>query len=51
MYVEVWVTRHVLQPYPSVFFHGNGQSGAVWQQTPDGRPGWAYYLINQGYVV
>ena len=24
---------------------------AVWQQTPDNRPGWAYYLINQGYVV
>ena len=23
----------------------------MWKQTPDGRPGWAYYLINQGYVV
>ena len=34
-----------------VMFHGNGQTGAVWQQTPDGRPGWAYYLIDQGYVV
>ena len=22
-----------------------------WQQTPDGRPGWAYYLIDQGYVI
>ena len=32
-------------------FHGNGQSGAVFQQTPDGRPGWAHYLMNQGYVV
>jgi pimeloyl-ACP methyl ester carboxylesterase len=51
MYVEVWVPRQIRQPYPIVFFHGNGQTGAVWQETPDGRPGWAYYLINQGYVV
>ncbi len=36
MYVEVWVPK---------------QTGAVFQQTPDGRPGWAYYLIDQGYVV
>src|ERR1700752_4641903 len=51
MYVEVWVPKQVRQPGPSVMFHGNGQTGAVFQQTPDGRPGWAYYLINQGYVV
>ena len=51
MYVEVWVPKQIRQPYPIVFFHGNGQSGAVWQQTPDGRPGWAHYLIDQGYVV
>src|SRR6185295_7947444 len=51
MYVELWVPKQVKQPYPIVMFHGNGQTGAVWQQTPDGRPGWAYYLIDQGYVV
>ena len=51
MYVEVWVPKQIRQPYPIVMFHGNGQTGAVWQQTPDGRPGWAYYLIDQGYVV
>jgi len=51
MYVEVWVPKQIRQPYPIVFFHGNGQTGAVWQQTPDGRPGWAHYLIDQGYVV
>jgi len=39
MYVEVWVPKQVRQPYPVVFFHGNGQTGAVWRQTPDGRPG------------
>ncbi len=51
MYVEVMVPKQIKQKYPVVFFHGNGQTGAVWKQTPDGRPGWAYYLINQGYVV
>ena len=51
MYVEVWVPKQVRRPHPIVMFHGNGQSGAVFQQTPDGRPGWAHYLMNQGYVV
>src|SRR4029077_9556804 len=51
MYVEVMVPKQIKQKYPVVFFHGNGQTGTVWKQTPDGRPGWAYYLINQGYVV
>ena len=51
MYVEVWVPKQIQHPYPIVFFHGNGQTGTVWRQTPDGRPGWAYYLVNNGYVV
>jgi pimeloyl-ACP methyl ester carboxylesterase len=51
MYMDVWVPKQIRQPYPIVFFHGNGQTGVDWQQTPDGRPGWAYYLMQQGYVV
>jgi pimeloyl-ACP methyl ester carboxylesterase len=51
MYTEVWVPKQVRHAYPFVFFHGNGQTGAVWRQTPDGRPGWAYYLVEQGYTV
>jgi pimeloyl-ACP methyl ester carboxylesterase len=51
MYVEVWVPKQIRQQYPIVMFHGNGQTGAVFQQTPDGRPGWAYYFLNQGYVL
>ena len=26
MYVEVWVPKQIRQPYPVVFFHGNGQN-------------------------
>ncbi|HLK49625.1 MAG TPA: alpha/beta fold hydrolase [Bryobacteraceae bacterium] len=51
MYTEVWVPKQVKHRYPIVLFHGNGQTGAVWRQTPDGRPGWAYYLVEQGYTV
>jgi len=51
MYVEVMVPKQIKQKYPVVFFHGNGQTGTIWKQTPDNRPGWAYYMINQGYVV
>ena len=51
MYMDVWVPKEIRQPYPIVFFHGNGQTGVDWQQTPDGRPGWAYYLLEQGYVL
>lgn len=51
MYVEIWEPREITQQYPIVLFHGNGQTGVDWQQTPDGRPGWAYYLMDQGYVI
>ena len=51
MYMDVWVPRQVRSPYPVIMFHANGQTGVQWQQTPDGRPGWAYRLVEQGYVV
>ena len=51
MYTEVWVPKQQKHPNPIVFFHGNGQSGAVWRQTPDHRPGWAYDLVEQGYTL
>jgi pimeloyl-ACP methyl ester carboxylesterase len=51
MYVDVWVPKEIRQPYPIVLFHGNGQTATDWMQTPDGRPGWAHYLLAQGYVL
>jgi pimeloyl-ACP methyl ester carboxylesterase len=51
MYTEVWVPRQVRSPYPVIFFHANGQTGVQWQQTPDNRAGWAYRMVEQGYVV
>ncbi len=50
-YVEVMVPKKIRHPYPIVFFHGAGQTATDWLQTPDGRAGWAYYFIKQGYTV
>ena len=44
MYVEVWVPKQIRQPYPSCFSTATARPGPIWRQTPDGRPGWAYYL-------
>lgn len=51
MYTEVLVPKQIRQPNPVVLFHGNGQTGVDWLQTPDGRAGWAYHLVQQGFVV
>src|SRR5580692_2753721 len=52
MYVEVWVPKSIRHPYPIVFITGGGGQGAyALMQTPDGRPGWAYDFVNQGYTV
>src|ERR1700693_811140 len=50
-YVEVMVPKKTRRAYPIVFLHGAGQTGTDWLQTPDGRPGWAYYFLKQGYTV
>ncbi|MEM6498593.1 MAG: alpha/beta fold hydrolase [Pseudomonadota bacterium] len=36
---------------PIVLLHGGGMSGAMWETTPDGRPGWLQLLIGAGYEV
>ena len=50
-YVEVMVPKKVRHPYPVVMFHGAGQTGTEWLQTPDGRACWAYLFLKQGYSV
>ena len=45
MYVEYQIPADQRHPYPIVLVHGGGQTGAGWQTTPDGRPGWAQYFL------
>ncbi len=52
MYVEVWVPKKIRHPYPILFVQaGGGQTSIGLLQTPDGRPGWAYDFVNEGYTI
>ncbi len=39
------------QRYPLVLIHGGGGSLQEFEQTPDGRPGWASFFAARGYDV
>ncbi|KAI3536256.1 hypothetical protein CSPX01_10885 [Colletotrichum filicis] len=41
----------ITTPKPIVFFHGGGTTGVTWLNTPDNRPGWATYFLQQGHTV
>ncbi len=52
MYEETWVPNKIRHPYPIVIIGFSvGQNEYEFMQTPDGRPGWAYDFVNQGYTV
>lgn len=39
------------RPYPIVFIHGGGLTGASYETTPDGREGWATWFTRQGFTT
>jgi pimeloyl-ACP methyl ester carboxylesterase len=51
MYVEYMIPRQVRHPFPIVLVHGGGGQGTDWMGTPDGRPGWFQYLVQEGFKV
>jgi pimeloyl-ACP methyl ester carboxylesterase len=51
MYVEYQIPANLRHPYPIVLVHGGGGQGTDWMGTPDGRPGWFQYLLEEGYAV
>src|SRR5438105_10045408 len=51
MYVEYQIPAQVRHPYAIVLVHGGGGQGLDWLLTPDGRPGWATHLLQEGYKV
>jgi pimeloyl-ACP methyl ester carboxylesterase len=51
MYVEYMIPTQVRHPFPVVLVHGGGGQGTDWMETPDGRPGWFQYLVQEGYKV
>jgi pimeloyl-ACP methyl ester carboxylesterase len=51
MFVQWEAPVDVTRPYPIVLVHGGGGQGTDWLGTPDGRPGWATFLVQEGYAV
>jgi len=51
MYTEYFIPRVVRHPYPIVLITGGGPTGALYEGTPDGRPGWADYYLQHGWKV
>jgi pimeloyl-ACP methyl ester carboxylesterase len=51
MFVQWEAPETVRQPYPIVLVHGGGGQGLDWMGTPDGRPGWLQFLVEEGYAV
>src|SRR5262245_20684402 len=51
MFVHWEAPATVTKPYPIVLVHGGGGQGLDWLGTPDGRPGWATFLVQEGYAV
>lgn len=48
-YVGVVKLAHPKHPYPIVMMPGGGLSGAAYETTPDGRPGWQWFFLRAGY--
>jgi pimeloyl-ACP methyl ester carboxylesterase len=51
MYVHYRIPAQLTSPTPIVLVHGGGLTGMSYETTPDGREGWAAYLVRKGYAV
>ena len=51
VYVQYFIPVEQTFPHPLVLLHGGGLTGACWETTPDGRPGWLHDFLRQGFAV
>lgn len=49
MYCQRYTQSNPRSPYPLVFLHGGDLTGACWENTPDGRPGWLTFFLKARY--
>lgn len=51
MYVSYQWPAETSRPYPVVLVHGGGGQGLAYHGRGSGSPGWAHYLLDEGYAV
>ena len=49
MYVQYTRLADPRAVAPLLLWHGGGMSGATWETTPDGRPGWQMFFLRAGF--
>jgi pimeloyl-ACP methyl ester carboxylesterase len=49
MYVHYVRLANARTTAPLLMWHGGGMSGACWESTPDGRPGWQMFFLRAGF--
>jgi pimeloyl-ACP methyl ester carboxylesterase len=50
-YVQYFIPVQQRHALPIVMLHGGGITGAMWEQTPDGRQGWVQDFLRLGHAV
>ena len=51
MYVQYFIPQDQRGALPLLLWHGGALTGAVYETTPDGRPGWLNYFVGKGWAV
>jgi pimeloyl-ACP methyl ester carboxylesterase len=51
MYVQAYLQAYPIRRLPLLLWHGGGMTGANWETTPDGRPGWLMFFLHAGFDV
>lgn len=49
MYAQYFLPESPAHATPLLLWHGGGLTGACWESTPDGRPGWLHYFVRRGW--
>lgn len=49
MYAQYFLPEVSARPAPLLLWHGGALTGACWETTPDGRPGWLQYFVRRGW--
>lgn len=50
-YVQYFIPEPLRHDLPVLLVHGGGMTGANWETTPDGRPGWLQRFLEAGFAT